>query len=272
MTRLLPFPIALAMLIGCNASYMTNAEALEALLESNRSARGEAATREAIEISTEATIGDTVEAYVEALAAFWESQVDCTTVSWAGTTVTIDYGTLADSCTYNGHTYAGLVEVAVTNITLTDIDVEHTWTGFSNGDVKVDGGATVTWDGTAETRSVHTEHTWTDLADKTTVDVEGEHVWGYIDSEQQILGGVTLDGTRDWTSDSQDWLLEMVGLEMRLEDPAPQAGMIELTNPDGKTLQINYVRLDDSTIEATITGTRGDLVFHINKLGIPEEV
>ncbi|MBT3218398.1 MAG: hypothetical protein HN348_04850 [Proteobacteria bacterium] len=267
MTRLIPFPIVIAVLIGCEADYMTNAEALEALNESNQSARGEAATREAIEISTDATIGDSVEAYVETLAAFWESQVDCTTVSWDGITVTVDYGDLADNCTYNGKTYAGLVEVAVSHSTLTELDLEHTWTGFNNGDVQVDGSAQVSWDRTSDTSTIHTEHTWTDLDDETSVDVEGDHVWSYIDSDQKILGGLTLNGTRDWTSNSKAWHLDMTSLEIRLQDPVPQNGHIELINPDHKTLRIDYSRIDESTIEAVISGLRQDLIFHINQAG-----
>ena len=263
---------SLTLLVGCDADYMTGAEAFEALVESNESSRGEQATSEAIEISTDATIGDAVEAYAQALAAFWESQVDCTTVTTSGTTVTVDYGTLEDDCTYNGNTYAGIVEVSVTDISLAQIDVEHTWTGFTNGDVQVDGGAFVLWDVDDETRTVATEHTWMDVDDGTTVDVVGEHVWGYIDSDQKILGGVTLDGTRDWTSDSGEWHVDMEGLELRLQDPAPQAGLIKLTNPGGKFLQIEYTRIDDDTIEAVLTGTREPIVFHINRLGIPTEV
>ncbi len=85
--------------------------------------------------------------------------------------------------------------------------------------------------------------------------------------------GVTLEGTRDWTSEAGDWSLEMTDLELRLVDPAPQHGTIALTNPDGNQVEILYARLDTDTIEATLVGLRrGDRVYHITGLGLLKEV
>lgn len=273
MHRTLPFLAALVALSGCEGSaQMTRTEALEALGEYANSGRGEAATTEPIEVSTTFTIGQAVEAAAEQLAAFWESQQPCNTVTWTGATVTIDYGGLADSCDFMGHTYGGVTIVSVDSAAVGELAVTHTWQAMNNGDVQVDGGALVTWDGVDETRHVTTEHTWTDLADGTTVDVEGDHVWGYLDPNLKFLGGYTLDGTRDWHAESGDWHMDMAGLEIRLQDPVPQAGLITLTNPAGKELDITSVRIDEATIRVTLSTAYEDWVFDINQLGVPSEV
>lgn len=264
-----------AALLGCTPSEeMSALEAFEALVEVNQSARGEQATSGVIEVSTDFTIGDAIEAAAQTIAEFWESQVDCTEVTVEGNTATIDYGTLEDTCVYNGYTYAGVSTVTVESTAAGDLEVLHTWTGFSNGDVAVDGDAVVTWSGEDVTRRVVTEHTWTDLADGTTVDVWGDHVQGKLDESLSVWdSGFTMEGTREWLADSGQWLLDMSDLELRMVDPAPQAGSLVVTSPAGKVLEILYERVDEDTIQATLVGLRGgDRVYHINRIGQYEEI
>ncbi len=263
----------LLLVTGCETEEMGVLEALAALEEVNQSARGEQATGDVIEISTDFTIGDALAAAAQTIADFWESQAPCTTVTVDGNVTTIDYGTLDDECKFNGKSYSGVNTVTVQSTTAGELEVLHDWNGFSDGDVQVDGGATVTWSGDDHTRHVVTEHTWTDT-EGTSVDVYGDHVSGRIQEDVPVwLDGFTLDGTRDWTSDSGDWALTMQGLELRLIDPAPQTGAIDLTSPKGKTLGIVYERVDEDTIQATLVGVRGgDRVYHINRLGQAEDV
>ena len=143
--RIAAVALGIAALTACAApEHVTTGEALEAIGELNRSGVGEEATTGVIEISTDVTIGDRLESAAEALADFWRSQADCTTVTVAGPLVTIDYGTLADSCVWNGHTYAGVNTIGIVDTTAGALEVEHTWTGFTDGDVQVDGDAQVT--------------------------------------------------------------------------------------------------------------------------------
>ena len=55
-------------------------------------------------------------------------------------------------------------------------------------------------------------------------------------------------------------------------EPVAQAGSIVLTNPAGKELTLLHERIDETTIQVTLTGARRDWVFDINALGIPTEV
>jgi len=130
----------------------------------------------------------------------------------------------------------------------------------------------VDWSGADQTRHVVTEHTWTDLASGETVEVEGDHVWGLLDSGAGLLGGLTLDGSRDWHEGPDTWHVDLVDLEVRLQDPVPQQGTVALTNPRGKPLDLVFERVDENTIRATIDGARRTWVFDINALGIPSEV
>jgi len=262
-----------ALTAGCDSGQMTKLQALDALQRSSESSRGETATSEPIEVSTDFTIGEGLAAAAEELAAWWDSQAPCTEVSTVGTVTTLDFGDLSDNCTYNGHTYAGLVDIEVQLNSLTQAEVHHGWTGFTNGDVTVDGGALVTWDwDDTLTRSVQTEHTWTDNAEGDTVDVVGAHTFGLLDpAGVDVWQGMSLEGERTWTDDSGDWVLDMSEVEFRLQDPVPQAGVWTLTSPEDKELVLTFARLDAATIEAVVTGVYGgDIVYHVTALGIEE--
>ena len=257
---------------GCERTYMTHAEAVEALDQTAASSRGEQATNETIEISTDFTIGAALEAAAEQFAAFWDSQQDCTTTTLEGATVTVDFGDLNDDCDFEGHHYGGIAQITVDSTEPGELQVTHDWFELNNGDVRVNGGAVVDWSGEEQTRHVQTEHTWTDLEDGTTVDVLGDHIQGWIDEDLRIWGGITMEGTRDWSTGDGDWHIDMTDLEIRLQDPVAQDGLITLVNPDGRELTLEHERIDDRTIRITIEGTREPLIFDINQLGIPSEV
>src|SRR5690606_15935127 len=127
------------------------------------------------------TIGAAVEAAAEQIAAWWDSQQDCTTVMVSGATTTVDFGDLDDDCVFQGRTYGGVARITVGSTSALQLEVRHDWEGLTNGDVVVDGGADVTWSGDDLTRRVITSHTWTGLDDGAVVDVEGDHIWGYLD-------------------------------------------------------------------------------------------
>jgi hypothetical protein len=263
--------IALASLLGlaaCEPIPMTDGEALEALGQTMKSGQGVEATSDAIEISTSFTLGGAVQDAAQDLADFWQSQAPCSVVTVAGATLTVDYGSLDDTCEWDGKTYAGITEVTVASASIGSVEVDHTWTGFTDGRVTVDGGATVLWDGSALTRDVTTDHTWTDNSTGETVDVTGHHVMGTLDGTTFFDSGITLDGDRQWTGDDgAEWTLDMTGVEARWIDPAPQAGVLTVTAPNEKQLTITFSRVDDNTIRADLEGTRRPIAFDITALG-----
>ncbi len=270
MNRTIPLLLALA---ACgSAAPMTNLEALDALGQTMRSGQGDTATSGAIQVSTEFTLGDAVDQAAQDLADFWASQADCTTVDVTGATITVDYGELSDGCVWNGRTYAGITAATITSASIGDVQVDHAWTGFTDGRVTVDGEATVLWDGSALTQDVTTTHTWSDNATGETVDVTGAHTMGTLEGGWFFDGGITLDGDRQWTVDGDAWDLVFTGVEARWIDPAPQAGTFTVTSPAGKKLDLVFSRVDDVTIRADLEGARTPLAFEITALGQVTEV
>jgi hypothetical protein len=263
---------AIVVLIACEAQpEMTYAEAGDALHQSMRSSGGEEATTEAIEVSTDFTIGEGLSDIAQTLADFWDSQADCTEVTVTANSVTVDYGGLNDTCTFNGKTYGGTHGITVVRADAGDVEVDHLWTDFTDGSVTVGGTADVTWsDDSGITRDEVHDLTWTD--GEGTLVATGDHTLSMLDPETGVTAGFTLEGVRDWDADDELWHLDIIDVEFRLQDPVPQAGVYAVTNPEGKVLTLTFERQDEETIRATLEGTREPLLFDINRLGIPTEV
>ncbi len=244
---------------------MTYGEALEALSESATSAKGEAMTQEIIEVSTDFTIGQAVEDAAEELAAWLQSQIDCSEVTVDGSTVTVDFGTLDDACAYNDHTYAGLWAVTVQSNQADQVVVDHEWTALTNGEVTLDGQAQVTWSDDDHTRHVVHAVTWSD--DEHSVEASGDRLQALLDPDAGLEAGIVVDGEREWVSDSGTWTLDIEGVEMRGQDPVPQAGVYTLTTPDEYLVTLTFVRIDGDTIEASLACDWKTWVFHVSRDG-----
>lgn len=256
--------------LGCedDDGSLTLQEAQVAVAELGVAYEGEAMFDDVIEISTNFTIGDGVEAAAEELRAWLESQVDCSTVTVENATVTIDFGELADECVYRGHTYAGITRVTVSQNDDGGVRVTHEWEDMENEELILNGSAEVDWSDLATSRDVVHNVTWTRKEDDSTVVSTGDRQMDIVYNEG-LFGGVyqvTLNGSRDWTSSTGDWSLDIVDVEMRWQDPVPQSGRYIMTNPGGKELVASFARLDATTIEITITS--GNSVHQINVLSI----
>lgn len=245
-------------------------EARVAVLEANVSASADRATADSIDVSTELGAGGGEIAQATGLIAdFWQSQEPCSRVTVDGSEIIVDYGTLEDDCEFEGRTYAGIDTIQVLSLDPLGMAVTHDWNQFTNGNVTLDGNASVTWIGNDQTRHVETDYVFANFVDASIVEVRGDHLTRRLDPELPVReGGFVLDGTRDWTSASGDWSIDMIALEIRPQDPAPQAGTVELTNPGGNTLTIAYERIDEDTIAATVVGRNGlRHLFHIEADG-----
>jgi hypothetical protein len=250
---------------GCKQQELTWGEANAALQESVSSAQSEVVAAEVIEISTNFTIGGAVEQAAEELRAFVASQIPCSTATVANAELTIDFGTLADGCTFNGHTYAGIAKIQVERNNNGDVEVTHTWQELTNGVVTLNGGATVTWSLAEGTRHVVHDVVWKD--DKREVVASGDRTQRLIDPAAGLLGGIQIDGERNWSSAGKDWDLRIDAVQIRGQDPVPQAGSYVLTTPDDKVLTLSFTRVDSDTIEVKLTGTKKDYTFNVTSTG-----
>ena len=254
---------------GDDEETLTNAEALEALGQALTSSEGEAVVVGVVEITTNFTIGEAVETAIEELRAFLESQIDCSEVSIVDTTLTIDFGILADNCVYRGYTYAGIAAVTLVANDADSVQVEHNWTNLTNGLTSVTGTGDVTWSASNTSRHVVHELNW----DHNGADwqASGDRLQQLIDPATGLEAGVQIDGVRDWDNEHGNWHLTINAVQMRPQDPVPQAGRYVLTTPEAKTLTLEFERVAENVIEATLSGTRKDWIFRITAAGIELE-
>ncbi len=258
--------------VGClgseEESDMTNAEALESLTQALTSGEGENVVTGVIEISTNFTIGSAIDAAVQELHSFLESQVDCSTATIQDATLTIDFGTLDDQCVYRGTTYAGTAASTVVRNDEGEVQVEHVWTELSNGRTEVSGTGTVTWSAADMSRRVVHQLDWT----KNSVEwvASGDRTQTLVDATAGIEAGIQIDGVRSWSNERGDWVLAIDSVSFRLADPIPFAGQYSVTTPDDKVLTISFTEIDDDTIQARLSGTRRDWIFNVSGTGAVE--
>jgi hypothetical protein len=244
---------------------LTTSEASEALDESSVSAQASELTSASIDIATNFTFGEAAEQAALDLKTFIVTELPCANITVSGPTLTVDYGAKPGACIYNGHTFSG--EVALTIFVPGDgtVEVDHTWTNFTNGVVSVSGTAEVTWDAVHPSRHVTSDLNWTRVWDGRT----GE---GSADVTQTPLtGGVVVgfqeDGSRTWTGQTGFWSLDINAVQVRWADPVPQSGSYVLTTPDLKTATLAFARANDTTIAVTMTSGKSSFTFDVTETG-----
>ncbi len=259
--------LGLTLSAGCERA-MTFEEFREALDEVVMQGEAQAMANDVIEISTSFTIGEAVAEIREEIRSFAESQVPCSTVTLDGEAgLTIDFGELGDACTYKGKTYAGIINIEL-ELVGDEVRVRHTAEGFRNERIQLDGEVEVTWGGGA--RRVVSDLSFSGQnyeGEPRELAVQADRTMTFIDPQLGLAGGVNIDGWRDWQGEAGDWELDIDNVEVRGQDPVPQAGQYLLATPKGQTVTMAFVRLGDATIEVTLTGPRRTRVFEVSSTG-----
>lgn len=249
--------------VGCDGGGdepLTAQEAREAVDATVTAESGAKMTSEAVELTTRFTLGQAAEATAEELAAWFSSQIPCSSVSREGTTLTVDFGELEDACAYNGRTWAGLLTVSIDRSEESSVELSQTWDGLTDGTLTLDGAATVTLDGSG-TRQVSHSYSW--QTDAHTVTGSGARSWQRLASGD----GLVIDGDRSWDLDGLMWDVEIQTVEVRAQDPVPQSGAYVVTNPAGKELTLSFARVDDDTIAVTVSGGARERTFEVSGEG-----
>lgn len=262
-------PILAAALAGCppkDEEKLTYGEALAALEESSLDAQASAVTSSTIEISTNFTIGEAVEAAAAELRDYVASQLPCAEITLVKATLQVEYGAKPGSCVYQGQSLSGTTTVTVARNEAGEVVVEHTWTKLSNGRFEVTGDATVTWSLADRTRRVAHHADWTRLSDGRTGSGSGDRTQSTL--EGGIVEGFRVEGSRSWTGRAGQWDLAIEGVEVRWIDPVPQAGRYVLVTPEDKSLSLAFERKDADTITVAVAGARRDFRFDVTALGI----
>ncbi len=58
-----------------------------------------------------------------------------------------------------------------------------------------------------------------------------------------------------------------MGVEVRLQDPVPEAGTYDLTTPSDKNVSLSFTRQSTSVIEVTLTGPKASYSFDVQETG-----
>jgi hypothetical protein len=198
------------------------------------------------------------------IESFIKAQLPCASVQLVGNLLTVNYGANGGNCTYDGVLFSGVQTIAIGAISSTSVEVDHTWTGFSNGYVDINGNAQVTWTSNAS-RQVTSNLTWTRMADGMT----GQ---GSANVTQSGLGGdfstgIEENGSRSWSDVTGDWSLTINDVQQRWVDPVPQAGSFNLDTAKGKDVMVTFSRINPSTIAATVTSGGSSFTFDVTETG-----
>jgi hypothetical protein len=258
------FPILVA---ACNQDALTHDEAVDALTESSIDSQASALTATPVEVSTHFMIGTAVADAADQLRAFLVAEIPCAQITLEGSTITTHWGATGGTCTYKGMTYSGTSSVTIQRTDASTLEVDHTFTDLSNGVVTVTGSAQVTWSGADSSRHVVHQLTWTRLSDHRTGTGSGDRTQTLIDPAQGLLGGIRIDGNRHWIGASGNWDLAITSVEVRLQDPVPQAGSYSLTTPSSKSLSLSFDRQSDDVIRVTLTGPKRSFSFNVRESG-----
>jgi hypothetical protein len=264
MLLLLALPLILC---ACGPSALERDEAVDAVDEASVATQSDALLATPVALCTNFTFGRGVVAAVAELRAFLAAELPCATVTAQGSTITTEWGAAGGSCTYRGLAYSGVSSVTIALPDPAAASLVHTFTDLSNGRVTVNGTATVTWSGAEQSRLVSHRLSWTRLRDNRTGSGTGVRTQVLIDPDQGIAGGVRTDGYRQWTADRAAWDLNITAIELRPQDPVPQAGIYQLTTPDDKDLTLSFERESAYVIRVTVSGPKRDYSFTVGSTG-----
>lgn len=244
---------------------LTFAEAQQAVEESTLSSQAESLQSASVEITTSFTIGQAVQNAAKEIGDFVATQLPCAEIQLADATLTVTYGAKSGNCIYKGHTFSGSHSIHVQKNDQAQVLVHHEWKGLSNGRVKLDGTADVTWDFEAKSRQVVHSVKWTRVNDGFSVTGEGDRTQTPLAGG--VLEGIEVNGTRSWSSSRGQWDLTIDGVQMRWVDPVPQSGSYTLLTPKKKTLSLSFERVDEDTIKVTVGNGKRSFNFDVTKIG-----
>ncbi|MEZ4382558.1 MAG: hypothetical protein R3A79_14570 [Nannocystaceae bacterium] len=260
--------LGLTLTAGCfDTTSATNLEMRAAVGEIVVQGQAQAIENEITEITTSFTIGGGVQEVLAEVKVFLESQAPCSTVEIVDNTLTMDFGSLDDSCTYKNHTYAGVVTIAVA-VEGDATVVDHTYADFTNGVITMNGSKVVTY--SEQSRRVVADYEFANK-DGDTFDTTSDRTQTLLDEAEGLAGGIVINGARLWSGPSGAWTLDIDDVEVRWVDPVPQSGVYSLLTPKDKTITMSFERVDADTIAVIVDGGRNSRTYHVTSTGQVEE-
>lgn len=262
MLRVLPLLLTCAAPIAaCDGALQNGADDFRAAVdEVVATGQGESLENDVVEITTSFTLAGGLEAAVTQIHDYMKTQLPCAVIEKPDThTLIVEFGAAEGNCEVNGRSLSG--KVTLTYETSADeVVVTHTFEGLTNGFATLDGSSVVTW-------SEASRHVVTDfdvVTQRGTFTANGDRTQHRIGAKGE---GIVVAGTRDWSGKRGDWHLDIEDVEMRGVDPVPQDGSYVLTQPSGNEVTMTFDRIDEDTIEVSVTGGRRDHTFRVTSAG-----
>jgi hypothetical protein len=253
---------------------VTGAEFRQALDEVVESGQVQQLENGVIEITTDFTIGDGIEQVRQHIADVLAACGSTHVMAMDDVSIFIDFGEASEPCSFKGRNYSGQVELVITRAD-DSIEVAHTYIDLSNGIHTLNGSQRVAWSGNAlEVGSVVERHVVSDLewhGPRGHVEHQAERTMTFLDWLEGPTQRIRIDGEHQWHREGETWRLDVGEIELRLVDPVPQSGSYALTLPNGKHAELLFERIDEDTIQVTMTGGRRDHVFHVTRSGAVTE-
>jgi hypothetical protein len=263
-------PLALSFLLfACpqNSQSVSEGDAQVALEQSALSTQADTLVSDTVELSTNFSIGQSLENAAEQLKDYVQSQLPCADITRDHSTLSITYGAKSGNCSYHGHSVTGEHTIQVMRNADNEVSVHHVWNDLSDGHLSISGDADVTWSRTAKSRHVLHELTYRVLSGRDA----GRTGTGRGDRTQTAIdGGVRLEGERTWDGDQGHFALDIDGVEMRFVDPVPEAGTYSLTTPSGAALTLVFSRRDADSIRVQVNTAQRSFAFVVTSSGAIE--
>lgn len=243
---------------------LTQEEAEEALEEARLHSQALTLIGNTVELSENFSIGQAVEDSIENLHDFYSSQLPCAELTLEEGWLLVDFGAKGDSCQHLGMRFSGRQAVNISLNEENDVIVQHEWTDLENGEIKLNGTATVTWSGADDpSREVIHELAWERLSDGRSAEGSGEQVQRPLGGD--LSRGFEVTGASSWRGESGLWELEIDQVQMRWIDPVPEAGQYHLQTPfEDKSLTLGFTRA--STRKVVVKATSGYREYSIDVL------
>lgn len=234
-----------ALALGCCTSActpLTQEEAEIALEEAQLYSQAVALIGNTVELSENFSLGEAVEDSLENLFEFYESQLPCADVTRREEWLIVDFGVRGGRCEHQGMKFTGRQSLSITLNEEDEVVVEHEWDSLENGEILLNGTATVIWSGAQDpSRRVIHELSWERLSDGRAAEGSGDQTQRPLDGD--LSQGIEVSGASSWIGESGDWELTISEVKMRWVDPVPQGGEYHLVTPfDAKELTLGFER------------------------------
>lgn len=240
-------------------STMSPEMALEALDVFWRSGQPEHSLRLPIELSSRISADAAATGDVSLLAEAWSRLAPCSEPDAADATVEVQFGDLDDGCDLVTSPVAGGIHYEV-QADGDDVTAALTLLPFEASTWSAEGALAFTWGGD-EVHGLSADLHWHDHHGP--MQVVTDATYALLQPGDGLWGLVEVDGTREVTTGSGRWRIELIGAQVQHPLPMPMGGAARIVGPDGSSLYATFSPSGDEDVRIDIEGTARALAMEL---------